>query len=80
MLYTDHPSAICEALGALGYQNAYHMTTVGPNGHHDKWVAALKAKFEHEGAEFGKEEFDELLAGFDVSLPALIAEIIPNSK
>lgn len=73
--HADQPSAICEALGALGYQNAYHMTTVGPNGHHDKWVAALEAKFEQKGAEFGKKEFDELLAGFDVSL-ALITEIV----
>lgn len=43
------------------------MTTVGPNDHHDKWVAALEAKFEGKGAEFGKEEFDELFRGFDVS-------------
>lgn len=55
------------ALGALGYKNAYHMTTVGPCDHHDKWVAALEAKFEQKGTEFGKQEFDELLAGFDVS-------------
>ncbi|KAJ4391004.1 hypothetical protein N0V93_004617 [Gnomoniopsis smithogilvyi] len=54
------------ALGALGYQNAYHMTTVGPSNHHDKWVAALEAKFEQKGAEFAKKDFDELLAGFDI--------------
>lgn len=42
------------------------MTTVGPNGHHDKWVAALEAKFENKGVEFGKKEFDELLQDFDV--------------
>lgn len=42
------------------------MTTVGPNGHHDKWVAALEAKFEGKGAEFGKKEFEELLQNFDV--------------
>lgn len=43
------------------------MTTVGPNNHHDKWVAALEAKFEQKGAEFGKQEFDELFTGFNVS-------------
>lgn len=43
------------------------MTTVGPSNHHDMWVAALEAKFEQKGAEFGKKEFDELLTGFDVS-------------
>lgn len=61
-------TAIGEALGVLGYQNAYHMTTVGPNDHHDKWVAALEAKFEGKGKEFGKEEFEELFKGYDVSI------------
>lgn len=74
--HADQPSAICEALGALGYQNAYHMTAVGPNGHHDKWVAALEAKFEQKGAEFGKKEFDELLAGFDVSLNPIAGDLL----
>lgn len=60
-------TAIGEALGVLGYQNAYHMTTVGPNDHHDRWVAALEAKFEGKGTEFAKDEFDELFKGFDVS-------------
>lgn len=59
-------AAICQALGVLGYKNAYHMTTVGPNGHHDKWVAALEAKFENKGDEFGKKELDDLLQNFDV--------------
>lgn len=44
------------------------MTTVGPNNHHDKWVAALEAKFEQKHKEFGKQEFDELFEGFNVSL------------
>lgn len=59
--------AIGQALGMLGYKNAYHMTTVGPHDHHDKWVAALEAKFEGKSTEYGKHEFDELFEGFDVS-------------
>lgn len=59
--------AIGQALGMLGYKNAYHMTTVGPHDHHDKWVAALEAKFEGKSTEYGKQEFDELFEGFDVS-------------
>lgn len=43
------------------------MTTVGPNNHHDKWVAALEAKFEGKGPEFTEKEFNDLLSGFDVS-------------
>ncbi|QDS76098.1 hypothetical protein FKW77_006307 [Venturia effusa] len=41
------------------------MTSVGPNNHHDKWVAALEAKFEKNGNEFTKQAFDELLGDFD---------------
>lgn len=59
--------SIGEALQILGHQNVYHMTTVGPNNHHDKWVAALEAKFEGKGNEFTKKEFDELLGSFDVA-------------
>lgn len=58
--------AIGEALRALGHQNVYHMTAVGPSNHYEKWVAALEAKFEGKGKAFGKEEFDELFEGFDV--------------
>lgn len=63
--------AIGEALRTLGHQNVYHMTSVGPNNHHDKWVAALEAKFESKGAEFTKEDFDELLGDFDVGISSL---------
>lgn len=57
------------------------MTTVGPNGHHDKWVTALEAKFENKGEEFGKKEFDDLLQNFDVGLTPLSsshATIVPR--
>ncbi|KAE9962042.1 hypothetical protein BLS_000904 [Venturia inaequalis] len=54
-----------EALRTLGHQNVYHMTSVGPNNHHDKWVAALEAKFESKGTEFTRQDFDEILGDFD---------------
>ncbi|KAI9048360.1 hypothetical protein LZ554_008152 [Drepanopeziza brunnea f. sp. 'monogermtubi'] len=57
--------SIGEALRTLGCANVYHMTTVGPNNHHDKWVAALEAKFEGKGPMPGRKEFDELLEDFD---------------
>lgn len=63
-------AAIGEALRTLGHQNVYHMTSVGPNNHHDKWVSALEAKFENNGTEFTKQDFDELLGDFDVSIPS----------
>ncbi|POS76378.1 hypothetical protein DHEL01_v205222 [Diaporthe helianthi] len=59
--------SIGQALGLIGYKNAYHMTTVGPHGHHDKWVAGLEAKFEGKGPAFAKEDFDEIFEGFDVA-------------
>ncbi|CAG8974618.1 hypothetical protein HYALB_00009795 [Hymenoscyphus albidus] len=57
--------SICEALRILGHKNNYHMTSVGPNKHHDKWVAALEAKFEGKGSQPSKKEFDELVGDFD---------------
>lgn len=51
------------------------MTTVGPNNHHDKWVAALEAKFEGKGNELTKKEFDELLGSFDVSTTYLSEQL-----
>ncbi|TLD27953.1 NAD dependent epimerase/dehydratase [Venturia nashicola] len=68
-----------EALRTLGHQNVYHMTSVGPNNHHDKWVSALEAKFENTGTEFTKQDFDGLLGDFDVSVQAPTPVFLPNN-
>jgi len=51
----------------LGFGAIYHMREVRKNGHTAMWIAALEAKFEGKGKEFGKEEWDTLMGGFGVS-------------
>lgn len=60
--------AILEALELLGYKPIYHMKEVGKNRHQERWIAALEAKFERKGKKFEREDWDELLGGYAVSL------------
>jgi hypothetical protein len=54
------------ALETLDYK-VYHMASVFRTpGHASKWEAALKAKYEGKGSEFGREEFDTFLGDYDV--------------
>ena len=53
--------AITMALKQLGYNDVYHMREVFTRNDADLWVAALEAKYEGKGAEWGREEWDRLL-------------------
>lgn len=44
------------------------MKEVRKNRHQDGWIAALEAKFEGKGKVFGREDWDELLGCYSVSL------------
>ncbi|GME41039.1 hypothetical protein LSUB1_G006800 [Neofusicoccum parvum] len=56
--------SIADGLALLGYGPIYHMREVGKNKHQPSWIAALEAKFEGKGKEFGREEFDSFLSGY----------------
>jgi len=51
----------------LGLAPIYHMREVASNSHQDLWVQAMKAKFEPGGEPWGRKEFDQILAGYQVS-------------
>ncbi|TLD31454.1 hypothetical protein PspLS_02504 [Pyricularia sp. CBS 133598] len=59
--------SIGQALQILGLGESYHMTTVGPNNHHDAWCAAIEAKFGEKDASevITQEFFDNLFKGYD---------------
>ena len=58
------------ALSTLGYR-PYHMSEAilhWKDGHLHRWDEALRAKYLGQGKPYGKEEFDEIYAGYDVCL------------
>ncbi|TLD08852.1 uncharacterized protein PgNI_07786 [Pyricularia grisea] len=59
--------SIGQALQILGLGESYHMTTVGPNNHHDAWCTAIEAKFGEEDASevITQEFFDDLFKGYN---------------
>ncbi|ELQ43051.1 hypothetical protein OOU_Y34scaffold00174g16 [Pyricularia oryzae Y34] len=59
--------SIGQALQMLGLGESYHMTTVGPNNHHDAWCTAIEAKFGEKDASevITQEFFDDLFKGYD---------------
>lgn len=60
-------SAIKKALEDLGYINIYHASDIFRNPHDaEKWTAALEARYEEKGKEFGREEFDDILGNYSV--------------
>lgn len=61
-------TAISDALEQLGYDKTYHMREVRKNGHDEKWIDLLDAKF---GDDDSKEtikpgDLDDILHDFDV--------------
>jgi hypothetical protein len=65
------PTAISTALEQLGFEKGsiYHAANVFRTpGHADKWLKALKAKYESQGRPFGREEWDDLLGECSVGL------------
>lgn len=42
------------------------MREVGKNKHQDLWIQALEAKFENKGESWGRQDFEKILAGFEV--------------
>ncbi|MCJ1259161.1 hypothetical protein MMC24_006997 [Lignoscripta atroalba] len=75
------------ALDELGYDDVYHMKKVPAKDHADFWVAAMEAKFEGKGPEYGREEWDHLLgdcmAVTDIPAAIFPAELVaayPDAK
>ena len=42
------------------------MKEVGKNKHAGLWITAIDAKFEGGGKTWGREDFEKILAGFEV--------------
>ncbi|MCJ1476726.1 hypothetical protein MMC13_005394 [Lambiella insularis] len=61
------------ALKQLGYNDVYHMKAVFERNDADFWVAAMQAKFEGKGAEYGRQEWDRLLG--DCMSPRAVTDI-----
>lgn len=76
------------ALEQLGYQGIYHASAVfSTPGHADLWTAALKAKYEGNGTEFTRADFDRLLRNYsavtDIPAACFAQELItmyPEAK
>lgn len=66
--------SLAEALTILGYSPIYHMREVRKNDHEKYWIAALEAKFEGRGKQFGRTDFDEFLQNWAgvTDIPAAI--------
>lgn len=63
--------ALAEALMQLGISNVYHMREVGKNKHQDLWIQALEDNLEGKGHAWGREDFENILAGFEVRVPTM---------
>lgn len=55
----------------LGVSPIYHMREVAKNKHQALWIEAVDAKFEGIGARWKRDDFERILAGFDVRLESL---------
>jgi hypothetical protein len=56
----------------LGATPVYHMREVGKNSHQDLWIQALEAKFEGRGFVWGRNDFEKILAGYEVRSPTTV--------
>ncbi|KAF3760336.1 hypothetical protein M406DRAFT_232840, partial [Cryphonectria parasitica EP155] len=57
--------SLADALALIGVSPIYHMRDVGKSGHQDLWIQALQAKYESIGHTWGRQDFDELLTGYE---------------
>lgn len=63
--------ALAEALNQLGISEIYHMREVGKNKHQDLWIRALEDNLEGKGPAWGRDDFEKILAGFQVRVPSV---------
>lgn len=61
--------ALAEALTQLGISHVYHMREVGKNQHQGLWVRALEDNLEGKGPAWVRDDFEKILAGFQVRVP-----------
>ncbi|KAL2272102.1 hypothetical protein FJTKL_08325 [Diaporthe vaccinii] len=66
--------ALAEALTQLGISSVYHMREVGKIKHQDLWIQALEDNLEGKGPAWGRDDFENILAGFEgvADFPAAI--------
>lgn len=50
----------------LGISPIYHMREVGKNKHQALWMDAINAKYDPAQAPWTREQFEQILAGFEV--------------
>lgn len=55
----------------LGISDVYHMREVGKNKHQDLWIQAPEDNLEGKGPAWGREDFEKILAGFEVRVPTV---------
>ena len=58
----------------LGVSSVYHMRDVSKNHHQELWTRAMEAKFEDKGSPWTREDFEEILAGYEV-FPSLFPQL-----
>lgn len=58
--------ALANALVDLGVTPVYHMREVAKNEHQPLWVRAIEAKEQGKGHAWQREDFEQILAGFQV--------------
>jgi hypothetical protein len=51
------------------------MREVGKNKHQALWIEAIEAKFEGKRKPWGREDFEQILAGFEAS-----QQLMPTSR
>lgn len=55
----------------LGIAPIYHMREVGKNKHQDLWIQAIEAKYEDKGKAWERQDFEQILASFEVRVVTL---------
>lgn len=55
----------------ISISNVYHMREVGKNKHQDLWMRALEDNLEGKAPAWGRDDFEKILAGFEVSVPSV---------
>ncbi|KAI1840115.1 hypothetical protein JX266_013680 [Neoarthrinium moseri] len=69
--------SLAGALAELDITPTYHMREVFKNKQQVAWIKAIEAKYEGKGTPSGREQFDELFAGYE-AVADYPAAIFPN--
>jgi hypothetical protein len=56
---------------SLAFRISITMREVGKNKHQDLWIRALEDNFENKGPAWGRNDFENILAGFEVRFPSV---------